>query len=68
MEKFGDKIKNLRKLKNMTQEELSIKLNITYQAISKWERNISSPDFETVVKLSEIFNVSLDYFNGKNNT
>lgn len=64
MDNFGEKIRHLRKEINMTQEELGTKLNITYQAVSKWERNLSSPDFGTIVKISKIFNVSLEYFDG----
>ncbi len=65
MSNFGEKIKNLRTELNMTQEQLGNKLNITYQAISKWERNLSSPDFETIIKISKIFNVSLNYFDNE---
>lgn len=59
---ISKKIVELRKKNNMTQAELSKKLNVTYQAVSKWETGTSSPDFKTMVTLSKIFNVSLYYF------
>jgi len=59
---YGEKITSLRKNSNMTQAELGDVLNISYQAVSKWERNISQPDFETMTKIAKIFNVDLNYF------
>ena len=59
---YGEKISKLRKSKNMTQKELGDALNVTYQAVSKWERDESLPDFETMVKLSKLFGVSITYF------
>ena len=59
---LGDKIVELRKLNNMTQSDLGNALNISPQAVSKWERNISQPDFDTIKKMSKIFNVSITEF------
>ena len=59
---LGDKIVELRKLKNMTQSDLGTLLNISPQAVSKWERNISQPDFDTIKKMSKVFNVSITEF------
>ena len=53
-------IKNLREKNNMTQEELADKIPISRQAISKWERGISIPDAQTLIRLSEIFKVSIN--------
>lgn len=58
----GEKISSLRKSKGMTQTELGEKLNVTYQAVSKWERDESLPDFETMSKLAKLFGVPLTYF------
>jgi len=58
---MGEKIQALRKQKNLSQEALAAKLNVTRQAVSKWERGESVPELDIVVKLSEIFAVSLDY-------
>ncbi|MFI3329328.1 MAG: helix-turn-helix transcriptional regulator [bacterium] len=60
--KIGKIIYELRKENNLTQAQLGNDLNVTYQAVSKWENGTSSPDFETIVKISKLFNVSLDYF------
>ena len=57
---IGNKINQLRKLSGMTQEQLAEKLNVSRQTISKWESGSSTPDIESVVKVSEIFQVSLD--------
>jgi len=54
-------ITELRLLNNMTQMELAEKLNYSDKTISKWERAESSPDIAVLVKISEVFGVSLDY-------
>ena len=58
---FGERLKELRQENNMSQEQLAKKLNISRQAISKWESNNSYPDIENLVLLKEIFNTTLDY-------
>ena len=50
-----DNLKTLRKNKGLSQEELSIKLNIVRQTISKWETGLSVPDAEMLVTISELF-------------
>ena len=57
---IGNKINQLRKLSGMTQEQLAEKLNVSRQTVSKWETGSTFPDIESVVKVSEIFRVSLD--------
>ena len=59
---FGEKISNLRKANGMTQEDLGRVLNITYQAVSKWERGESLPDFNTMSQIAKLFKVPLSYF------
>ena len=59
---YGKKIAALRKSRNMTQEELGKVLSVTYQAVSKWERDESLPDFETMSRIAKYFNVPLNYF------
>ena len=56
----GDRIRELRERRKMTQEELARHLNISGQAISKWENDLSIPDISVLIELSELFNVSLD--------
>ena len=60
MQKIGNNISRLRKQKQMTQLELADKLNISYQAVSNWERGISMPDISKLGELSELFDVSID--------
>lgn len=59
---IGQKIKNKRKELNLTQEYLAKELNISRQAVSKWEKGMSEPLMENLVKLSEIFGVDIGYF------
>lgn len=58
--KIGSFIYELRKTKNLSQEELSQMIPISREAVSKWERGITIPNSETLVILSDIFNVSVD--------
>jgi len=57
---IGNKIKQLRKEKNITQEQLAAALNISFQAISKWETNIATPEISMIPKLANYFKVSID--------
>lgn len=59
---YGEKITALRKSKGMTQAELGAALNVTSQAVSKWERGESYPDFETLSKIAKLFGVSISHF------
>lgn len=63
-ELIGAKIVALRKAKGVTQADLGAYLNISYQAVSKWERGESCPDFLTMARLAEYFGVSLNHFAG----
>ena len=58
---LADKIINLRKKAGMSQEELADRMNVSRQAVSKWEGAQSVPDLTRILKLSEIFGVSTDY-------
>lgn len=57
----NEKILQLRKASGMTQEQLAENMNVSRQAISKWEVGESNPDTDKIVLLSKIFNVSIDY-------
>lgn len=57
---IGNKILDLRKKLNLSQEQLAEKLNVTRQTISKWELDETSPNISQAKELSKIFNVSLD--------
>lgn len=56
-----ERIYYLRRENNMTQEELAEKSGVSRQAIQKWETGQSVPTIDNLVKLSELFNVTLDY-------
>lgn len=58
---LGEKLFKLRKEKNLSQEEVAEKLNVTRQSVSKWETNQSTPDFDKIVPLCELYGVSSDY-------
>jgi transcriptional regulator with XRE-family HTH domain len=55
-----DKIQELRKCKKLSQENLAEKLNISRQAVAKWENGETYPDINNLIGLSNIFNISID--------
>jgi len=58
--KLGDKLYELRKNKNLTQEDLALLLDVSDKAVSKWENGTSRPTIINLKKISEIFDISLD--------
>ena len=56
---FGENLKTLRKQKGFSQEELAARLHVVRQTISKWEKNLSVPDADTLIRLAEILEVSV---------
>lgn len=58
---FYVKLRYLRERANMTREQLSKSLNITYSALSKYETNQRQPDLNTLRNIASFFNVSIDY-------
>lgn len=58
---LGDKISKLRKENNYTQEQLADILGVSRQAISKWESNLTYPETDKLIKMSDLFECSLDY-------
>lgn len=63
-ESMGQIIKRLRRERNLTQEELAEQLNLTAQAVSKWENETGMPDISQVVPLAGVFGVSTDVLFG----
>ncbi len=59
--KFHEKLIKLRKSKGLSQEELAEMLDVSRQAISRWELESTLPDVPNLLKISEIFGVSTDY-------
>ena len=58
---FGEKLQMLRKARGWSQEELAQQINVSRQALSKWESGASIADTENVIALSRLFGVSTDY-------
>lgn len=56
---FSENLKTLRKQNGFSQEELASKLHVVRQTISKWEKNLSVPDADTLIRLAEILEVSV---------
>ena len=57
---IGNKIKELRKQRGVTQEQLADSIGISFQAVSKWENNIALPDITLATALARYFGVSMD--------
>lgn len=69
MNNLGERLFELRKKKNLSQEEVAEKLNVTRQTVSKWETNQSTPDFDKIVPLCELYEISADeLLKGEKNT
>ena len=60
MMSFGSTIKQLRKKKGYTQDQLANLLNVTPQAISRWENNSAMPDISLLIPIANVFSVSID--------
>lgn len=58
--RFGEKLSFLRKQRGMTQMELAEKLDISRQAVSRWERGTAEPSTEKLVSIGKLFDVSVD--------
>ena len=67
-ETMGQIIRRLRKERDLTQEELAEQLNVTPQAVSRWENETGMPDISQVIPLSNVFGVSTDVLFGKDGT
>lgn len=64
---IGESLKRLRIQKNVTQEQLADYLNVTYQAVSRWENGLTYPDIELLPELANFFSVSLEEIMGSKN-
>ena len=60
MTNVGEKISVIRRSKNMTQVELADKINVSFQAVSNWERGISMPDISNLCELALALDISID--------
>ena len=57
---FGEKLQDLRRQAGMSQETLAERLEVSRQAVSKWERDEAMPETEKVIRIARVFDVSLD--------
>ncbi len=64
---FGEKLKEIRKRFGFTQEELSELINVSRQAITKWENDDGLPDITNLQELSKLFGLTIDYLLGNDN-
>lgn len=60
-QRLSEKIRDLRRKSGMSQEELAEKLNVSRQAVSKWELGAAVPSPDKLVDISDLFNVTLDW-------
>lgn len=62
---IGERIAQLRKQHNLSQDELAKKAEVSRTIIGNYERNANTPSIEVVIKLAKVFNVSVDYIIGE---
>ncbi|MGM2820537.1 helix-turn-helix domain-containing protein [Bacillus cereus group sp. Bce001] len=65
MKTFGNIIRNLRKQKGITQKELAQSLQLSESTIGMYERNERQPDYNTLIRIADYFNVSTDFLLGR---
>lgn len=65
---FGEKIKMLRKSQGLTQSEFAKRLYVTSAAVSQWEKDVTRPDMDRLMKIAKEFSVPLDYFSDEPST
>ena len=56
---FGEKFKNIRKQCGLSQQEVADKLQIKQSSVSDWENDVSRPDYEKLIALAELYDVTL---------
>ena len=65
MDKLSDRLKELRRLNNLTQKDVSLKLGVTTRSYQKMEASEYNPKLSNLIALADIFNVSLDFLVGR---
>ena len=65
MAKFSERLKELRKAHKLTQPQLADKLNVGKSTVAMWETGDRQPDYKTLQKIADFFNVSVDYLLGR---
>lgn len=64
---IGERITQLRKQQQLSQEELAKRVDVSRTIIGNYERNTNSPSIEILLKIAKVFNVSVDYLIGESN-
>ena len=64
MNKFAERLKELREEKNLTQYEFSKQIEISTACINRWEKNLRIPNIDSIIILCKFFNCSADYLIG----
>jgi len=64
MNKFAERLKELREEQNLTQYELAKKINISHACINRWEKGLRVPNIDSIIVLSKFFKCSADYLIG----
>lgn len=67
MSVFAERLKELRKEKGLTQSQVGVHLGMSQQNYRRWEVGERSPSGETLIKLADYFDVSIDYLVGRKN-
>ena len=62
---FGERLRELRQVKDVGQVELAVKINVSKGTISLWENNLREPTMSNLVALADFFEVTLDYLAGR---
>ena len=65
---LNERLKTLRKMKDITQEQLADYMNVSPQAVSRWETGVTSPDISVLPQLAALFNISVDELLGVDET
>lgn len=65
MKIFGTRLREVRKSKKLTQKELAEQIGIKQNSYSDWETGKNEPSFENLIKLADLFEVSLDWLFGR---
>ena len=67
MESFGERLKELRQDKKLSQVELALKIGVGKSIISLWEKNECEPTLSKLILISDFFGVTIDYLAGREN-
>ncbi len=64
MNRFAERLKELRTERNISQNELSKKIDVSVACINRWENNLRTPNIDSIIALCEFFGCSSDYLIG----